>query len=290
MTIFVDGHTKVCVQGITGHQGTFHTQQMRAFRTNVVAGVTPGKGGQTVEGVPVFNSMREAVAKTGANASVIFVPAPGTRDAVLEAVDAGITVISCITEHVPIQDSMQMLQYAKLNRVTVIGPNTPGLIAPPVNVKIGIMPSAIFKPGRIGVVSRSGTLTYEIVNALTDAGWGQSTCIGLGGDRVVGLDFTDVLSRFEDDPDTDAVVMLGEIGGSAEEDACAFIKRMSKPVAAYIAGQTAPPEKRMGHAGAIISRGVGTAAGKIKSLTEAGVRVAKVPSQIPKLLSDMLRR
>ena len=284
MTIFVDKDTKVLVQGITGHQGTFHTQQMLSFGTKVVAGVTPGKGGMVVEGVPVFNHVREAVAKTGANTAIIFVPAPFTKDAVFEEIDAGIKTIVCITEHIPIQDSMQLMQYAKLNGVVVIGPNTPGIIAPPVKVKIGIMPTAIFKPGKVGVVSRSGTLTYEIVNALTEKGWGQSTCVGLGGDRVVGLDFTDVLERFEHDRDTDAAVMIGEIGGSAEEDACEYISRMKKPVVAYIAGQTAPPEKRMGHAGAIISRGVGTAAGKIKALTDAGVKVAKVPSQVSELL------
>jgi succinyl-CoA synthetase alpha subunit len=290
MAIFVDRDTKVLVQGITGHQGTFHTQQMLSFGTKVVAGVTPGKGGSAVEGVPVFNSISEAVAATRANTSIIFVPAPFTKDAVFEAADAGIKLVICITEHIPLQDSMQVMQYAKLNGVVVIGPNTPGLIAPPVKVKIGIMPTAIFKPGKVGVISRSGTLTYEIVNALSEGGWGQSTCVGLGGDRVVGLDYTDVLERFERDGETDAVVMIGEIGGSAEEDACAYISKMKKPVVAYIAGQTAPPEKRMGHAGAIISRGVGTAAGKIKALTDAGVKVAKVPTQVAELLASVKKR
>jgi succinyl-CoA synthetase alpha subunit len=263
---------------------------MLAFGTKVVAGVTPGKGGTAVEGVPVFNHVREAVVKTEANTAIIFVPAPFAKDAVFEEIDAGIKTIVCITEHIPIQDSMQIMQYAKLNGVVVIGPNTPGIIAPPVQVKIGIMPTAIFKPGRVGVVSRSGTLTYEIVNALSEKGWGQSACVGLGGDRIVGLDFTDVLERFERDSDTDAAVIIGEIGGSAEEDACAYISRMKKPVVAYIAGQTAPPEKRMGHAGAIISRGVGTAAGKIKALTDAGVKVAKVPSQVSEFLESARKR
>lgn len=284
MAIFVSDDTKVVVHGITGHQGIFHTQQMLGFGTKVVAGFTPGKAGQEVHGVPVFGAMYDAVSKTGANASLVFVPAPFTKDTVFEAIDAGIKTIVVITEHIPIQDSMQIVQYARLHGATIIGPNTPGIISPNEKVKMGIMPTAIFKPGRVGVVSRSGTLTYEVVNSITEGGFGQSTCVGLGGDRVVGLSFIDVLERFEKDPKTDSVVLLGEIGGSAEEDAAGYIAKMKKPVVAYIAGQTAPPEKRMGHAGAIISRGKGTAAGKIKALTDAGVKVAKVPSQVPELL------
>ena len=290
MSVLVDRSTRVVVQGITGHQGTVHTRQMQQFGTSIVAGVTPGKAGTQVEGVPVFDTVRDAVEKTQANASCIFVPAPGARDALLEAVDAGIRLAVVVTEHVPFHDMLVMYHYAKSKGTRIIGPNCPG-IGSPGKSKIGIIPNVIFQPGRIGVVSRSGTLTYEIVNGIKEVGLGQSTCIGLGGDPVVGTTFVDALPLFDSDPDTDAVVMVGEIGGTAEEDAAEYIRQQfSKPVVAYIAGRSAPPGKRMGHAGAIITRGKGTAQSKVGALEAAGARVARFPYEIPGLVSEAARR
>ncbi|MGD0057687.1 MAG: succinate--CoA ligase subunit alpha [Methanomassiliicoccales archaeon] len=284
MSTILTKTTKVLVQGITGHQGSFNTGQMIEFGTRVVGGVTPGKGGGTVLGLPVFDTMAEAVKETGANASIVFVPAPFAKDAVFEAIDSGIRTVAVITERIPVRDSIEFVQYAKLRETRIIGPNCPGL-ASPGKAKVGIMPNSIFSKGRIGVVSRSGTLTYEIVNALTEAGLGQSTVIGIGGDPVIGTSFVEALSLFEKDRETDLVVLIGEIGGTAEEEAAEFIKsRMSKPVFAYVAGLTAPPGKRMGHAGAIIARGRGTAQSKIGSLEAAGARVASIPAEVPKII------
>ena len=284
MSVVVDKDTKVVVQGITGYQGTYHSNAMREFGTNVVAGVTPGKGGQEVNGIPVFDTLVEAVERAGANTSCIFVPAPFTKDAVLEAIDAGIGTIVAVTEHVPVHDAIQFVGVARAKGVRLIGPNCPGVASPGV-AKVGILPNKIFKKGDVGVVSRSGTLTYEIVNAMTEAGMGQSTCVGIGGDRVPGTGFVDILRLFQEDPDTKRIVLVGEIGGTAEEEAADFItKNVSKPVVAYIAGRTAPPGKRMGHAGAIIARGRGTAGSKMKALEAAGVAVAKLPTDVPGLL------
>jgi succinyl-CoA synthetase alpha subunit len=284
MTVMIDGKTKLVVQGITGYQGTYHSKAMREFGTDVVAGVTPGKAGEKVNDIPVFDSVADAVAETSANASCVFVPAPGTRDAVMEALDAGIATIVVVTEHVPVHDAIHFVAVARSRGVTLVGPNCPGLAAPGVG-KIGILPSKIFKKGSVGVVSRSGTLTYEIVNAMTEQGIGQSTCVGIGGDRVPGTNFVDVLARFQEDRDTKKIVLVGEIGGTAEEEAAEFVKaHVTKPVVAYIAGRTAPPGKRMGHAGAIIARGRGTAASKINALEAAGVKVAKIPTDVPELL------
>ena len=286
MTVIVDSNTKVVVQGITGYQGTYHTKAMMEFGTDVVSGVTPGKGGQEVHGVPVYDTVAEAVAETGANASCVFVPAPYTRSAVLEAVQAGIDTIVTVTEHVPLHDAVQFVAVAKARGVTLIGPNCPGIGAPG-TAKIGILPNKIFTGGDVGVVSRSGTLTYEIVNAMSEAGIGQSTCVGIGGDRIPGTGFVEVLRLFQEDPRTDRIVMVGEIGGTAEEEASEFIKEhVSKPVVAYIAGRTAPPGKRMGHAGAIIARGRGTAESKIAALEAAGAKVAKLPTDVPELLKQ----
>lgn len=288
MSVLVNRDTKVVVQGITGHQGTIHTRGMKAFGTAVVAGVTPGKAGQQVEGVPVFDLVEEAVAATRANTSCIFVPAPYTKDAFIEAVDAGIKLCVIVTEHVPFHDMLLMLAYAKSHGVRIIGPNCPGL-ATPGEAKVGILPNMIFKPGRVGVVSRSGTLTYEMVNSLTEAGIGQSTCIGLGGDPVPGSTFIEALEMFHRDPATDMVVMVGEIGGVAEEEAAEYIAAsFGKPVVSYIAGRSAPPGKRMGHAGAIITRGRGTAESKVAALTKAGARVAKFPYEIAGLVKTTL--
>jgi len=290
MTVLVDKATRVVVQGITGHQGTVHSRQMRAFGTTVVAGVTPGKAGSDVEGVPVFDAVRDAVEKTGANASCIFVPAPYAKDALLEAVDAGIRLCVVVTEHIPFHDMLVMYHYARSKGTRIIGPNCPG-IASPGNAKVGIIPNVVFQPGRIGVISRSGTLTYEIVNGIKEVGLGQSTCIGLGGDPVVGTSFVDALPLFEADPDTDALVMVGEIGGTAEEDGAEYIHRhFTKPVVAYIAGRSAPPGKRMGHAGAIITRGKGTAESKLAALEAAGARVARFPYEIPGLVAEAARK
>ena len=284
MAVIVDSDTKVVVQGITGYQGTYHAKAMMDFGTKVVAGVTPGKGGQEVHGVPVFDTVGEAVERTGANASCVFVPAPFTKSAVLEAVDAGICTVVAVTEHVPVHDAIQFVAVARARGVTLIGPNCPGLGSPGV-AKIGILPNKIFSKGDVGVVSRSGTLTYEIVNAMSERGIGQSTCVGIGGDRIPGTGFVDVLRRFQEDPDTKRIVLVGEIGGTAEEDAAEFIKaEVTKPVVAYIAGRTAPPGKRMGHAGAIIARGRGTASSKMQALEAAGVAVAKLPTDVPDLI------
>ena len=288
MSVLIDRDTRVLVQGITGHQGTTHTRQMKAFGTQVVAGVTPGKGGSEVEGVPVFDSVREAVERTQANASCIFVPAPGAKDALIEAVDAGIRLCTVVTEHIPFHDMLVMYHYARGKGTRIIGPNCPGIAAPGKS-KIGIIPNLVFRPGRVGVISRSGTLTYEIVNGIKEHGLGQSTCIGLGGDPVVGTSFVDALPLFEADPETDLLVMVGEIGGTAEEDGAEYIKHhFTKPVVAYIAGRSAPPGKRMGHAGAIITRGKGTAETKVAALEAAGARVARFPYEVPDLVAEVL--
>ena len=289
MTVLVDTSTRVVVQGITGHQGMVHTQGMREFGTQVVAGVTPGKGGTSVEGVPVFDSVREAVSATGANASCVFVPAPFAKDALLEAVDAGLKLCVLVTEHIPFHDMLVMYHYARSQGTRIIGPNCPG-IASPGRAKVGIIPNVVFRPGRVGVISRSGTLTYEIVNGIKEQGLGQSTCIGLGGDPIVGTSFVDALPLFEADPDTDLMVLVGEIGGTAEEDAAELIRtNFSKPVVAYIAGRSAPPGKRMGHAGAIISRGRGTAASKVEALERAGARVARLPYEVSEIVAELAR-
>lgn len=288
MSILVDRNTRLLVQGITGREGSFHTTQMVEYGTNVVAGVTPGKSGETVAGVPVFDTVRSAVQETGANTSIIYVPARFAPDAVYEAVDCGIALVICITEGVPVNDMVPVYSYVKEKGSRLIGPNCPGLITPG-EAKVGIMPGFIHKPGSVGLVSRSGTLTYEVVDALTKAGLGQSTAVGIGGDPVIGTSFVDVLRLFQDDPATESIVMIGEIGGSDEEDAAAFITaHVSKPVVGFIAGITAPPGKRMGHAGAIISGGAGTAADKITALESAGVRVAEIPSKVPELLKHAI--
>jgi succinyl-CoA synthetase alpha subunit len=288
MSIFLDAGTKVLVQGITGRDGAFHTGKMVEYGTKIVAGVTPGKAGEAVHGVPVFHTVTDAVKATGADASVIYVPAPFAADAVYEAADAGLRLIVCITEGVPALDMVECVPYVKSKGARLLGPNCPGLISPGKS-NVGILPGRICTPGPVGVVSRSGTLTYEAVDALTRAGLGQSTCIGIGGDPVNGTSFLDALAAFEADADTKAVVMIGEIGGTDEEAAAEFIRsKMSKPVVGFIAGQTAPPGKRMGHAGAIISGGAGTAAEKIKALAAAGVPVAKIPSEIATLMKTAL--
>ncbi len=289
MPILVSSETRLCIQGITGNEGQFHGEQMIAYGTNVVGGVTPGKGGQSALGRPVFNTVHECVRAVGANASVIYVPAPFAADAVFEAIDAGIRLVVCITEGIPTRDMIDVYWEARSSGTVLIGPNCPGVITPG-QCKVGIMPGHIHKPGRIGVISRSGTLTYEVVNELTTNGLGQSTCVGVGGDPIVGTTFVDLLERFEADPGTDAVVMIGEIGGSDEEIAAEFVRtRMTKPVVAFVAGKTAPPGKRMGHAGAIISGGTGTAAEKVKALSAAGIRVAERPDEISGLVRDALR-
>ncbi len=286
MSIWVDENTKLLVQNITGRTGRFHTVRMLEDDTKIVAGAAPGKAGQQVEGVPVWNTVSEAVENTGANASVIFVPAPGAADAMVEAAEAGVEVIVVITEGVPTQDMVRALPVAQSYGARVIGPNCPGIISPG-KCKIGIMPYYIHEPGKVGVISRSGTLTYEAVDQLTKLGFGQSTCIGIGGDPVIGSPFVDVLAAFENDPDTDSVLMIGEIGGSAEEEAADFVReKMTKPVAAFIAGQTAPPGKRMGHAGAIIAGGKGTAADKIAALRAADIVVAKTPAEMGQALEQ----
>ena len=288
MSILVGKNTRLLVQGITGREGSFHTTQMVEYGTNVVAGVTPGKQGERLAGVPVFDTVESAVAETGANTSIIYVPAKFAPDAIYEAVDSGIELVICITEGVPVNDMVPVYAYVKAHGARLIGPNCPGLITPG-EAKVGIMPGFIHEPGKVGLVSRSGTLTYEVVDALTKAGLGQSSAVGIGGDPVIGTSFVDVLRLFQDDPDTEAIVMIGEIGGSDEEDAAAFIKdHVTKPVASFIAGQTAPPGKRMGHAGAIISGGSGTAADKVKALEAAEVRVAQSPSQVPALLKEAI--
>ena len=287
MSILVDNNTRLVVQGITGREGEFHTRQMKEYGTNVVAGVTPGKGGGWVAGIPVFDTVHEAVEATGANASIIYVPARFAADAVLEATDAGIKVIVCITEGIPVLDMIKVRTYLDCREVRLIGPNCPGIITPG-EAKVGIMPGHIHRPGSIGVVSRSGTLTYEVVHALSARGLGQSTAIGIGGDPIIGTDFIDVLERFEADPVTTQVVLIGEIGGTDEQRAAEFIARyMSKPVTAFVAGQTAPPGKRMGHAGAIIEGGEGTAREKITAFEAVGVRVARHPVEIAEMVAEL---
>jgi succinyl-CoA synthetase alpha subunit len=290
MSILVGKYTRLIVQGITGREGEFHTKQMIEYGTKVVGGVTPGKGGEWAAGVPVFDTVKESVEATGANTSVIFVPARFAPDAILEAADAGIKLIVCITEGVPVLDMIKVRAYLDTKQgVRLIGPNCPGLITPG-EAKVGILPGHITKPGHVGIVARSGTLTYEVIYALTNRGMGQSSCVGIGGDPINGTNFIDVLQMFEDDPLTDQVVLIGEIGGSDEERAAEFIAaKMTKPVTAFIAGQTAPPGKRMGHAGAIIEGGAGTAAGKIAALEAVGVRVAKHPEEIPDLCVHAVR-
>lgn len=285
MPILIGKKTKAIVQGITGSQGKFHSQLMLEYGTKIVAGTTPGKGGTEVHGIPVFDTVQEAVDKYKATASIIFVPAPGAKDAALEAIAAGLNPVIVITEGIPVKDEIQMMEVAKLKGTTIIGPNTPGIITPG-QCKLGIMPGHIFKPGKVGLVSRSGTLTYEIAASLTNAGLGQSTCLGVGGDPIVGLSFVDVLAMFRKDPATKAVAMIGEIGGNAEEMAAEYVRKTKypKPIAAYIAGRAAPPGKRMGHAGAIITGKAGTAETKIDALRDAGVRVALKPGEIAKLL------
>ncbi len=290
MSIFVDKNTKVIVQGITGKQGTFHTQQMIEYGTNIVGGVTPGKGGQEICGVPVFDTVREAVEKTGANASVIYVPPKFATDSILEAVDAGVPLVVCITEGIPIMDMAMIKHYIEGTGTRLIGPNCPGVITPG-QCKIGIMPGYIHKPGHVGIISRSGTLTYEAVKQLTNKGIGQSTVVGIGGDPIRGTSFLDALMAFEADPDTYAVVMNGEIGGTGEEEAANYIANcMTKPVAAFIGGQSAPAGKRMGHAGAIVSGGKGTASGKITALQEAEVVVAMTPDRIGDALVEAIQK
>jgi len=287
VAVIVDEKTRVCIQGITGNQGSFHCVQMLAYGTRVVAGTSPGKGGRSVEGVPVFDSVYGAVEQRGANASVLFVPARFARDAACEAIDAGCEVVVCITEHIPLHDELDIIAFAARRGATVVGPNTFGIIAPG-KCKMGIMPNPIYASGPVGVIARSGTLSYEIAHQLTQAGLGQSTVVGLGGDRAVGLSFIEVLGLMEKDPETEAVVLIGEIGGSAEEEAAEFIKGMSKPAVAYLAGKSAPPGKRMGHAGAIIERGRGTFEGKVGALREGGALVAELPWQVPELVKQVL--
>jgi succinyl-CoA synthetase alpha subunit len=291
MSILVDNNTRLLVQGITGSSGAFHAKSCMEYGTNVVAGVTPGKGGQVFEGkVPVFDTVYEARKQTGCNATMIFVPAAFAADAILEAADAGVELIVCITEGIPVMDMMRAQTVLKEKKSRLIGPNCPGIITPG-QCKIGIMPGYIHKPGKIGVISRSGTLTYEAVWQLTQRGYGQSTCIGIGGDPINGTSHLDAVKLFSEDPDTDALIVIGEIGGTAEEEAAFWIKEhYDKPVAAFIAGATAPPGRRMGHAGAIVSGGKGTAAGKIEALREAGIAVAETPATIGDTLIKILKR
>lgn len=288
MSILVGKNTRLITQGITGQAGAFHTKMCKEYGTNVVGGVTPGKGGEQIEGIPIFNSVSDAVAKTQANATMIFVPPPFAADAILEAAEAGIDVICCITEGIPPLDMVEVKNYLRTSKSVLIGPNCPGIITPG-ECKIGIMPGYIHKAGRVGVISRSGTLTYEAVHQLTERGIGQSTCVGIGGDPVQGLSFIELLKMFNADPNTDAVIMIGEIGGSAEETAAEYIKKeMKKPVVGFIGGQTAPPGKRMGHAGAIISGGSGKAGDKIAALEAAGVHIALSPASLGETMAEVL--
>jgi succinyl-CoA synthetase alpha subunit len=290
MSVLIDKSTRLLVQGLTGREGTFHAKQAAAYGTTVVGGVTPGKGGTTHEGWPIFDTVREAVAKEGANASVIFVPPPFAADAIMESAEAGIALVVCITEGIPTLDMMRAMTYLKSRPATrLIGPNCPGIISAG-KAKAGIIPGHICREGRIGIVSKSGTLTYEAIHQLTRLGLGQTTCIGIGGDPLIGTTHIDALQLFGADPDTDAVIMIGEIGGSAEEEAAAWIKaHFKKPVVAFIAGQTAPPGRRMGHAGAIIAGGKGTAAEKMAALTAAGVRVVKSPADMGSAVKELVR-
>ena len=290
MSVLIDKNSKVLVQGVTGRDGSFHALKMRSYGTNIVGGTSPGKGGQNVESIPVFNTVAEAVEKTGADTSIIFVPAPFAKDAMFEAADAGIKLIVCITEGVPVMDAVAAQHYIKLKGARLVGPNCPGLISPDKSM-VGILPTNIFKKGGTGVISRSGTLTYEIVDSLTKSGFGESTAIGVGGDPVVGLYFEDMLQLFQDDPETDSIVLVGEIGGDAEERAADFIKKnITKPVVAFISGRQAPKGKQMGHAGAIITTGSGTAAEKIAAFEAVGVPVAKETSEIPTLLKQLMNK
>jgi len=290
MSILVNGNTKVVVQGITGNEGMFHTRQMVEYGTKVVAGMTPGKGGQKIDGIPVFNTVSEAVKNTNANASAIFVPPAFAADAILEACDAGISIIVCLTEGIPTLDMVMVKEYLKKRGAKLIGPNTPGIISPG-KCKIGVMAGYIHKPGTVGIMSRSGTLTYEVVGQLTKRGIGQSTAVGIGGDQIIGLNFVDLLEMFEKDPGTEAVIMIGEIGGTAEEEAAQFIeKNVSKPVLAFVAGLTAPPGRRMGHAGAIIAGGKGTAKEKMEALGKAGVKVIRNPALVGEEVEALFKR
>lgn len=287
MSILVNKSTRVVTQGITGKTGQFHTQRCRAYGTQMVAGVTPGKGGENFEGIPIFDSVAQAKSATGCDVSVIYVPPPFAADAVMEAVDAGLALVVCITEGIPVRDMIHVKRFMQGSKTRLIGPNCPGIITPD-ECKVGIMPGEIHRPGRVGVVSRSGTLTYEAVDQVTRAGFGQSTCLGIGGDPVTGLNFIDCLELFENDPATEAIVLIGEIGGTAEEEAAEFIKtRVKKPVVAFVAGATAPPGRRMGHAGAIIAGGKGTAAEKFTALERAGVAIAKSPADMGKVLKEV---
>ena len=290
MSVLVDRGTRLLVQGM-GKHGTFHATGCRDYGTNVVGGVTPGKGGTTVEGFPLFDSVDQAVRKTGANVSVVFVPPPGAADAIMEAADAGIPLVVCITEGIPTLDMVKAAAFLKDRKTRLIGPNCPGIISPGEKCKIGIMPGHIHKGGTVGVVSRSGTLTYEAVGQLTALGIGQSTCIGIGGDPIIGTNHTDALRLFGEDPGTEAIVMIGEIGGDAEEKAAAFVQaHVKKPVVGFIAGQTAPPGRRMGHAGAIISGGKGTAAEKMTAMSDAGIRVVKSPADLGAAIAEVLKK
>jgi succinyl-CoA synthetase alpha subunit len=289
MSILVDGNTRLMVQGITGRDGSFHAMRCRDYGTNLVAGVTPGKGGTDVEGVPVYNSVSQAVAETGANVALIFVPAPFAADAILESADAGVPLIIAITEGLPVLDMVNVGKYLKDKPVRLIGPNCPGAISPGSKAKVGIMPGNIHMAGRVGIVSRSGTLTYEAVAQLTELGIGQSTCVGIGGDPIIGSDFVQILGLFQEDDETEAIVMIGEIGGSREQEAAAFIKsNVTKPVVSFIGGATAPPGRRMGHAGAIITGESGTAKAKAQALSDAGATIAYSPAEIGLTMQKVL--
>lgn len=288
MSVLINENTKVFVQAITGSEGSFHTRQMLEYGTKVVGGATPGKGGQEFEGIPVFNTVAEGVEASGANTSIIFVPAPFAADAIMEAADAGLELVICISENIPVSDMVKACHYVQARSTRLIGPNCPGVISPG-KCKVGIMPDFIHQPGRVGIISRSGTLTYEAVGQLTERGLGQSTAIGIGGDPIIGTRFVDALALFKDDPETDAVVIIGEIGGTAEEEAAAYIKECyDRPVVGFIAGRTAPPGRRMGHAGAIISGGKGTAEDKMAAMREAGIHICESPAEIGEMVEKVL--